>query len=321
MEKKILPFKILNLLQEKTDETHHLQQKQIVELLAEEGFDCDRRTVRASVDLLQEVGYDIPYDEGYYLAERVFEDAELRMLIDSVLFSKVLTVRQSGRLITKIKNLGNENFRKKVPDIKMLSGIGWSQNKEFLLTVTALNEAISRKHKVTFVYQKYGADLKLHDSGHLHKVSPYYLLAANGYYYLMCNEENHDNVIYYRIDRMVKVRELNEKIKNKTRIKGIGYLQEMPKHMAEHIYMFSGGSVDVEMKTTPSMVSDLVDWFGKDIEVKQVGENEIRARVRCNENAIFYWLLQYGMSVEVVKPQSLRDKMRDAVVNLQKKYC
>ena len=41
--------------------------------------------------------------EGYYLEEREFEDAELRMLIDSVLFSKTIAGSSAKKLIEKLK--------------------------------------------------------------------------------------------------------------------------------------------------------------------------------------------------------------------------
>ena len=87
--KKMLNILILDILKEYSDEKHRLTQQEIIRLLkANYDMECDRRSVKSNVESLKEMGYEISMEDGYYLMEREFEDAELRMLIDSVLFSK-----------------------------------------------------------------------------------------------------------------------------------------------------------------------------------------------------------------------------------------
>ena len=66
---------------------------------------CDRRSVKANVIALKELGYDISIENGYRLMSREFDDAELRILIDSVLFSKSISTRQARDLIGKLRGL------------------------------------------------------------------------------------------------------------------------------------------------------------------------------------------------------------------------
>lgn len=93
--KKMLNMLILDILKRYSDEEHHLTQQEVMKLLKREyGMECDRRSVKNNVEYLNELGYEIPYDEGYWLVTREFEDAELRVLIDSVLSSKSITNKQ-----------------------------------------------------------------------------------------------------------------------------------------------------------------------------------------------------------------------------------
>ena len=39
-----------------------------------------------------------------------------------------------------------------------------------------------------------------------------------------------------------------------------------------------------------------------------------------NESAMFYWALQYGPYVEVLEPESLRNKIAEAVAEMYQKY-
>ena len=42
--------------------------------------------------------------------------------------------------------------------------------------------------------------------------------------------------------------------------------------------------------------------------------------VECNENALFYWALQYGPYVEVLEPKSLRNTLAEEINEMNKKY-
>lgn len=88
----MLNMLILEILKEYSDQEHRLTQQKIVSLLKSNyGMDCDRRSVKNNVLYLKELGYDISLEKGYCLLDRQFDDVELRILIDSVMFSKNLT--------------------------------------------------------------------------------------------------------------------------------------------------------------------------------------------------------------------------------------
>lgn len=327
--KKILNILILEILKRYSDEEHHLTQQEIIrKLKSDYGIEkIDRRTVRANVRSLHDIGYNIEgTDEedtdtdGYYLAEREFDDAELRILIDSVLFSKTVSNTVAKRLIEKLESFGNIYFDTKVSHVKPTPQLHRTDNKSVLYNVSDINEAIDQKKKITFRYNRYGTDFKMHDQGKDYIMNPYQMVASNGFYYLLGNIDKYDNVTYYRIDKMSKVRILDEKIKPMKEVKGIDGQLDLPKHMAEHIYMLYGDSVTASIKTDVSMMDTLVDWFGKDFRITKQDGDEIVVSVRCNENALVYWALQYGTRVELIGPEVLRNKIADIILEMKKKY-
>ena len=107
---RLTALKVLEILREESDKRHPLTLQKIVSRLAEE-FDStgnstrgNRHTARAYVEALQENDYPIVRtSRGYYLKPD-FEDGELRMLIDSVLFSN-LPYSTAKKLIEKLKKL------------------------------------------------------------------------------------------------------------------------------------------------------------------------------------------------------------------------
>ena len=99
-DKKCLNILILKILREYTDEEHCLTQQAILGILhSKYAMEYDRRTIKANIDSLKDLGYAIERTgSGYYLSDREFDDAELRMLIDSVLFNKSISHVQADRL-------------------------------------------------------------------------------------------------------------------------------------------------------------------------------------------------------------------------------
>ena len=320
--KKMVNIYILNILREYSDENHALTQQDILKQL-ESDYDviCDRRTVKAYVDEWIELGWDIVYDKGYKLISREFDDAELRILIDSVLFSKSISTRQAQTLIKKLQGFASKYFNAKVSHVCNLPDLNRTVNRQAMYALGIINDAISAKKKIEFIYNEMGTDFKLHPKRKdPYVVNPYQIVANNGKFYLIANYDKYDNVVHFRIDKMKEIKCLNESIKPRSEVPELANGLNLPKHMAEHIYMFSGESVWAEIKTTPDMMGELVDWFGKDFKIEQKEDGYIIIRVKCNGNALRYWALQYGPYVEILKPVKLREQLKQDAENMYRKY-
>lgn len=321
--KKMLNMLILDILKEYSDEEHKLTQQEIIKLLRKNyDMDCDRRSVKNNILSLIEMGYEINMENGYYLEERELENAELRMLIDSVLFSKTLSATQAKRMIKKLETFGNRYFAAKVSHVSNTPSLSRTENKQVLYTVNAINDAIDEKKKIKFRYCKYGSDLKLHDRGKDYVVNPYQMVASNGHYYLLGNVDRYNNVSYFRIDKMMGTEMLDMPVKPMKDVQELKNGLDLPRHMAEHAYMFCGESVPVQIRCKEDAVDNLVDWFGRDIKVlsKNSDTGDIVVRVICNYNAMFYWALQYGPHIEVLEPKNLRKELMEAIQRMAEKY-
>ncbi len=119
--KKLIIINILDILKRYTDENHRLSQKEIQDILEREyDMTVERKAVKRNLMNLIEFGYNINYSESvrifkdkdgkeqenvilsdFYL-EREFTDSELRLLIDSVLFSNHIPYKQDKELVDKL---------------------------------------------------------------------------------------------------------------------------------------------------------------------------------------------------------------------------
>ncbi len=327
--KKLLIMNILDILRKYSDADHRLSQKDIVEILENEyEMTVDRKSVKRNLMNLIDFGYNIEFSESirrnknneeetiytdWYL-ERDFSDSELRLLIDGLLFSRHIPRNQCKELIEKIEGLSNRYFKSRMRHVCNLPEDA-PQNSELFLTIELLDEAIEKNRQVVFNYADFGTDKKLYLRKYGEKnveylVNPYQMVATNGRYYLIGNTEKYDNVAHYRLDRIRNVRILDSHIKPQKKVRGLENGLNLPKHMAEHVYMFTGESERVIMRTSPEMVGELIDWFGGGVTFTDKTENTVIAHVTANLGAMRYWALQYSPYVTVISPQSLVDTVK-----------
>ncbi|MBR6635916.1 MAG: WYL domain-containing protein [Phascolarctobacterium sp.] len=335
--KNMLIMNILEILKKHSDEEHRLNQKEIIDLLdSEYDMKVDRKAIKRNLMNLLDFGYELEYTEtirtnkkgeqealysDWYLV-RDFTDAELRLLIDSLLFSKHIPYSQCKELIEKLEGLSNKYFKAKVKHIRNLPE-KMPNNKQIFYVIEILDEAISKGKKVEFCYNDFGTDKKLHPrmssngKPRRYVINPYQMAATNGRYYLIANYDKYDNISHYRVDRISDIVILDEPVKKQ---KDLSETINLPKHMAEHIYMFSGESARVSMRIEKFLVGDVIDWFGKDVIFHNETETSVDVSVAANLEAMRYWAMQYANHVEVLRPEKLREEIKKDLLAAVEKY-
>ena len=328
--KKILIINILDILKRYTDENHRLSQKDIVDILKTEyNMTVDRKAVKRNLINLMDFGYEIEYSESvrmtpnsktgeleetYVLSDfylvRDFTDSELRLLMDSLLFSKHLPYHQCRELIGKLEGLSNQYFKSRTNYIRTIPDLSLHPQQLFY-TIDVLDEAIRKGKKVSFTYNEYGTDKKLHprkDSNgntRVYIVNPYQIAATNGRYYLICNYDKYDNISNYRMDRITNIQILDEPMKPAKLVKGLDHGFDLPTHMAEHLYMFGGESGVVTFRAQKYILNDIMDWFGGDVVFFDETQESVSVRVYVNLAAMRRWALQYALHAKILSPTSL----------------
>lgn len=179
------------------------------------------------------------------------------------------------------------------------------------MTIEMLDKAISRGLQVSFTYNSYDIDKKLHphrtsnNEVRNYIINPYQIVATNGRYYLVCNYDKYDNVSHYRLDRITNIKLLDTPAKPQRMVKGIENGLDLPKHLAEHLYMFAGESVAVKFIAKRYIVTDVIDWFGKDIKFSDATDDEVTVTVKVNPIAMKMWELKYSRHIRVISRKAL----------------
>ena len=288
-----------------SDAAHPLTQSEIIDLLDKNyGVEAERKAIGRNVSCLMEMGVDIVNTrKGCYLAERPFENSELRILIDSVLCSRHINAGHSRELIDKLIKLGGRNFKAHVKHVFSVGDWSKSQNTAFFYNVDLIDEAIENDRRIAFDYNKYGIDKKLHKSKS-HKVSPYQMILRNQHYFLMACDEDWGDVTFYRVDKISNIRILDAPRTPLREVRG-----------CEHGINYKEIALSREW-----FFDEIADWFGTDVGVEATDDKTIRVTLTASPRAMEYWALQYCNYAEVVSPQHLRDSIKEKLASAAEKY-
>ncbi|MCQ2483238.1 MAG: WYL domain-containing protein [Clostridia bacterium] len=279
---------VLQILQHETDEEHKLKQTQILRILETSyGIHINRKTLSGMIRDLKELGYPIEYDEVerggntvvtniYY--EHEFVAAELRMLIDSLLFAGNLPYKQSKDLISKLENLSSIHFKSHTKHtINMKESK--ATNKAFFSNYDIVDRAILEAKKIKFNYFGFDSDFSLikytdaDGKAREYKVSPYYMTVLNGRYFILCGTPK-NKLTVYRLDRMENAEILKERSTPVDECNGYAEGFNLAQYMNKNIYLTPGDIGRVTFRIKKRFLSEVIDWFGDDIQIRDLPKEE-----------------------------------------------
>ena len=315
---------IIKMLREETDDEHGLSMPQIIERLAEYGVEAERKSIYRDLEVLRECGYDVVKRPGrpteYALGEREFQYPELLLLVDAVQSSRFLTTRKSQQLLSRIKGLTSVHQAEALERHVHVERRIRTQNESVYYNVDAIQEAIARRHKVGFRYYKHDINLKrvYRKEGATYRETPVHLVYSDGYYYLVAFNDNHDDFVRYRIDRMSHIQVLDEPATRNERIANF----DVEEFALQAFGMFGGEKVRVTLAFEADAVDQIIDRFGRDgVVVIPQADGTGHATVTVRKSSVFFgWLAQFGTRAHIVAPTALAREYRDYLEKIIEEY-
>ena len=325
--RKVNIYLVYKVLEEYTDSEHFLTQSEIADKLKNDyGVELDRKSISSTISMLEELDFDIisgPKGKGKALASRLFDKNEVTFLIDGIFSSKAIEGKQANKIVEKLVNTLSIHDRKSYKYLFKTTEINRTSNKNIFYNIEIIQEAISKGQNIKFKYLTYNekGERVPRFNGYEHQVSPYYLINNFGRYYLLGYRRRHEYTNIYRIDLMEDV-----KIDEERKIRPITELPDykngfsISNYINEHVYMFGGNSITAILKVNSERAIQFIkDWFGENAKI--YNENgQIMASFKCNEQAFFYWIMQYAEHFEVISPQSMREKIVSSIEKLAEIY-
>ena len=322
--KKLSPLCILSILKESSDENHPLKQEQIIQkLYSKFGLELERKSVGATIDSLVDFGFDIVKTKnGCFLGEREFEKSEISYLVDAVFSSKSIDSDHARKLSQKLSNFLSEFERRKYKYIYKADQIVRTDQKQLFYTIDILNEAIEKGKQVEFNYNRFYFDKAKNEEKKQKRyiINPYFMINNQGRYYLVCNLNCFDDIANYKVELISNIKILDSPAKPIKKLKNCENGVDMAEYANQNIYMFHNKTINATLKILSEYSAEYVaEWFGKNARF-YLKDEVLFADVKVNEQAIIYWCLQYGETIELISPKETRNELIKKIDAMRKNY-
>lgn len=323
---KLRILKELEYIKKYSDEFNPVSASEIIDFLNSEGIIVERKALYDDIQSLIDAGYDISKihykKRGYALLSRDFELSEIHLLSDAVQSAGFISKNKSKELIKKLGNLLSESQSNVINKHVYVNNRSKTQNEEVYYVIDALNEAILQNKKVEFNYIKHGfSNGNLSEIPSYKKVSPYAIFWANDYYYLVCNNEKYNNLMNLRIDKIKRVKKLDEHIRSFTEVSEYKTVFDVADYTKKCANAYYGVPEKITLCCDNSIIDQIIDKFGININIKSVtNENFVFSTQVLLSDGLIGLILQFRNKIKVVAPQDFVDKMEETVQELKDLY-
>ena len=302
-------FYIMQILLERTDETHSLNGSDIGTILKKEyGITMDRHTLYGEIDKLSEVGLDIIKREGktggYYVASRQFELPELKLLVDAVQSSRFITKKKSSELIEKLETLCSREEAKQLESQVVVYNRPKTVNETIYYNVDMLHSAIYHDRQIKFRYVEWTVQKKqeYRHKGAFYTASPLHLIWGDENYYLIAYDEKAEKTKHFRVDKMRNMEILEE---NRSEASSLDKT-DLAGFSKKTFGMFGGTDQQVRLRCRNYLAGVVIDRFGSDVWIMPQDKEFFTAAVTVTVSPQFFgWVTAIGKDMRIESPEDV----------------
>ena len=319
---------LINDLLENSDENNPIDAETLILHLKNKGITCERKSIYRDISVLQEFGYDIlktrTPKSGYYIGNRDFQLAEIRLLSDAIQAANFITPKKTRELLEKIYKLVSKSQAQKLKKQVYVDNRPKCTNELIYYNIDKLDRAIQTNKQVKIVYRK----RKITDRNkteyeeRTHYISPYALIWSDDHYYLIGNNRNYTNLMVTRVDRIKTIDVLEE-----TPSISFSAVSEYKNHFDsadfanKHFGMFTGDTEKVTLICSNDIIEQILDRFGERVSILRNGETKFKITVDAAVNeGLVSWIMQYGKDIQVKSPASLKKMIISRAEDIQNLY-
>ena len=313
MAKKDTMIYFLRIMSKYSDIDNPLKVKDIMELMKNEyDITLTKQTVYNYIDLLNEMDIEInDAGAGKYMSYRILEKSEVELLIHSIISNNTISKKYSNDLIDKLKSSQSIYFDS---NFAKVYNVDKKENKDLFLNIEVINDCIKKNKKVKFTYTKYNMNKEIVPSRERpYTVTPLCIVCHDSRFYFICKYDTQNEYMSFRIDKMINCMESRHEIDNPVYIDPYEY----SKH---RLYMYGGDIKEFTLRVNKTILDDIIELFGKDIEFYNETKDTFDVNVKTTEKAIKYFAMQYVDYVIVLNPIEIRNEIKEKLEKKLKKY-
>lgn len=314
---KLLYLKLI--LEEETDADHGLTMTDLLERLHELDIPAERKGIYRDLQTLREFGLEIQTFQRnpvqYAIVRRDFSLAELMLLVDAVETCKALTQRQSRALTTNLKLLASDHERALLDRRIHVPDRITSKSESVFGSIDTLHEAMRLHKKVEFTYYRYDlqGERRATRDGKPHRVTPVAISYSDGFYYLTAWNDDHEAMTEYRIDRIGKLRILEDRATKNEQITKHSFEGDEHKRFGR----FGGDPVTATLLVDEDKIEIIMDRFGDSAQLQKKEPGIAKALVKVHKSEPFFgWIAGLGGTVRIHGPKRLKQEYNDYLRSL-----
>ncbi len=321
---KLKLYYLSRIISEKTDDEHMLTMPEIQRELEAYGVTADRKSLYDDMEALRVLGIDVIGEKVgrnfyYHAGEKLFELAELKLLVDAIQSSRFITEKKSNELIKKVTGMTSEYEAAQLKRQTVVRGRVKTMNESIYYFVDDVHRAIAENRKISFEYMKWNVNKELERRREEpYVVSPWALTWDDQNYYLIAYDETADCIKHFRVDKLKSIRILDERRTGEDSFKKF----DLVKYSRMSFGMFGGEAVNVKIAFENDMVGVFIDRFGKDISIhpsKQEGWSEINIDVAMSDQFLG-WIFALGPKVKILGPEEAVRQFKEDIEQLRNIY-
>ena len=316
-------LKIWEILRQETDEAHPMSSVELLERLEAIDIKCDRRTLYADIQALNESGYKINCNRRktneYFVERREFSMAEIQILMDAVQAASFITDDKTKVLVDKIAELAGSRKAEAIKKNIVAFNTVKSHNGDIFGTVATITQALEQGKKIEFLYFDYDISKRkvFRKENKVYKDNPVATIFSDEKYYLLCYDDKHGNPSHYRIDRIAEVKVSSEDIAPSK----LSELCAIQKHKKQLFGMFTGEECTVTFEADNSLIDTVLDKFGFDTRLSSRGENTFRFTATVQLSPVFLgWCCSFGDKLRIVEPYAVIDLLNSFIMKVEEQY-
>lgn len=307
-------------LLKRSDEEHPLTLGQLQEELERWDAPAERKSIYDDMEQLRQLGFDVQTRRGvgggWFIGQREFELAELKLLVDAVQSSRFLTEKKSGALIGKLESLASVHQARQLQRQVYVDRRIKTMNESIFYNVDRLHGAIGAHRVISFRYFEVNMYKQrvYRRSGDQYQVTPYGLIWDNENYYLAGWDHTQEEVRHYRVDKMEDIQITQERGRDWGSWDLEGYTRR-------HFGMYAGRPCQLRLRCAATLAGVFLDRFGKDIMLVPQGEGYFTVTLDLVVSPPFWgWLFWLGQQVEVLSPAWAVEEFRQRLAQVAAVY-
>ena len=287
---------LIEILKKNSNFDRHLSLDEIISLLEHKNIRVDnRKTLYDDFKILNECGYNVEYDNGYYLLDCPFNLSEIKIIQDSINSLKNLDTSFKNDINNKLYSFISSDEEKLLEKIKYTNT---QKAQKLLPKMEDILEAI-KNHKMVSITTK---------NNQIQDVFPIFIHRANDYYYFYFHYQDNNKIYHYRFDNIkdVLIKDAVDNINIPTK-KIISHINES----SNSFYTKETTKVNITFKTDSNLIGRLSDDFpgiiiNKDkatlfVSINQIFFSKILAygnEIKISDETIAYQYVEYLKSIQ-----------------------